>query len=60
MKIKKSRTKNRNREGAVVVECAFALPLILLLTLGTLDICDGIYLKKKALIAAYELSLIHI
>ena len=54
MKIKNSRAKNRNRQGAVVVECAFAIPLILLLTLGTLDICDGIYLKKKALIAAYQ------
>ena len=54
MKIRNLRSKKRNRQGAVVVECAFAIPLILLLTLGTLDICDGIYLKKKALIGAYE------
>lgn len=55
MKLKNYRTKkSRCRQGAVIVETAFAIPLILLLTLATLDICDGIYLKKKALIAAYE------
>ena len=54
MKLRSYRNQDRCRQGTVIVKTAFAIPLILLLTLATLDICDGIYLKKKALIAAYE------
>ena len=54
MKLKKSYSQLDRRRGAVAVEAAFAIPVIIILTLGTLDICDGIYLKKKAEIAAYE------
>ena len=50
----KPKSRKINRRGGVVVEAALAIPLIILLTVATLDICDGIYLKKKAVIAAYE------
>lgn len=45
---------SRHRAAAVAVEAALVIPLILLFTLGTLDICDGIFLRTKAEIAAYE------
>lgn len=44
----------RRRNGIAAVETAVTLPLVLLLTLATLDVCDGIFLKQKAEIAAYE------
>lgn len=55
-RLKRSRRSrsNSNRRGGAVVEAALVIPLIILLTVATLDICDGIYLKKKAVIAAYE------
>ena len=49
----KSCRKN-NRRGAVAVEAAIAIPLVLFFTLGTLEITDGIYLRRKVAIAAYE------
>lgn len=54
MRKKTSHPLSRNRTAAVAVEAAFVIPLILLFTLGTLDICDGIFLRTKAKIAAYE------
>ena len=50
----KYRKRDNQRNGAVVVEAAFVIPLVLLLTLATLDICDGIFMLKKTKIAAYE------
>lgn len=47
-------SKRRTRDGAVVVELAIVVPLILLFTISTLEICEGFFLKQKALIAAYE------
>ena len=48
-------SKNRSdRRGLAAVETAFALPLIVILTFATLDICDGIFLQQKAEIAAHE------
>lgn len=54
MRIRSRLKKRGRRSGAAVVETAFTVPLVLLLTIGTLDVVDGIYLKKKAKIAAYE------
>ena len=48
------RHHSRRRRGSATVEAAFALPLILMLTFGTLDVCDGVFLKQKALLAAHE------
>jgi len=42
------------RSGVAVVEAAICLPLIVLLMLGTLEICSGYYLKESLTIAAYE------
>lgn len=49
-----SHQQSQRRIAAVAVETALVIPLILLFTLGTLDICDGIFLRTKAKIAAYE------
>jgi len=42
------------RAGAEVVELAIVLPVIVLITLGTLEICDGIFLRQKVELAANE------
>ncbi len=43
-----------DRRGSATVEMAIITPLILLITLGTLDICSMIFLKEAATLAAYE------
>ena len=43
-----------DRTGVAAVELAFCLPIILLMTFGTLDVCDGIFLQQKTEIAAHE------
>ena len=56
MKIKTSKIKssgNRNH-GSAAVEAAICLPLIILLMLGTLEVCAGFYLKESLTVAAYE------
>ena len=40
--------------GAAAVEAAICLPLIILLMLGTLEVCAGFYLKESLTVAAYE------
>lgn len=55
MRTSRSHRRGRNdRRGLAVVETAFAVPLVLFLTFATLDICDGIFLRQKAELAAYE------
>lgn len=44
----------RSRHGAAVVEAAICLPLIIILMLGTLEICAGFYLRESLTVAAYE------
>ncbi|MGC6442578.1 MAG: TadE/TadG family type IV pilus assembly protein [Rubripirellula sp.] len=44
----------RLRRGTATVELAIITPLLMLLTLGTLDICSMIFLKEAATLAAYE------
>lgn len=49
------RIRTRNvREGAAIVEVALALPILVLVTLATIDTCAVIYLRQSAKIAAYE------
>lgn len=43
-----------NRQGLEVVELAIVLPLMLLLTFGTLELCEGIFLRQKLEVAAHE------
>ena len=37
-----------------MAECAFCIPLILLLTFSTLEICSAIFVKETLTVAAYE------
>ena len=45
--------KNRRR-GIECVELAIVLPIILLFTAGTLEICESLTLQKKLEVAAHE------
>ena len=43
-----------DRGGVATVEFAFILPVLITLTLGTMDLCNVIFLKEAVSIAAYE------
>lgn len=47
------RRKN-DRNGAAAVECAFCIPIVLVLMFGTLETCSGIFLKESLTVAAFE------
>lgn len=49
-----NRRSTLRRQGAAVVELAFVLPVMLLITFGTLEICEFIFLRQKIEIAAHE------
>ncbi len=42
------------RSGIATVEFAIVLPVLLVLTLGTIDVCSVMFLKESAVLAAYE------
>lgn len=42
------------RRGAAAVEAAICFPLIIILMMGTLEVCAGIYLKESVTICAFE------
>lgn len=42
------------RRGVATVEFAIVLPVLMLLTLGTIDVCSVIFLRESATLAAYE------
>ena len=44
----------RRRKGIAATECAICLPILLTLTLVTLEISSAIFLKETLTIAAYE------
>lgn len=44
----------RDRSGAAVVEAAFCIPIVIILMLGTLEVCSGIYLAESIKVSAYE------
>ncbi|XZE53653.1 TadE/TadG family type IV pilus assembly protein [Planctomycetaceae bacterium SH139] len=46
--------KREQRSGAAVVELAVCLPLLVLISLATIEACAMIYLKQSLKIAAYE------
>lgn len=55
MMIQRIRTSGRpTRRGVAVAELAICLPMLVLLTLGTIETCSMIYLKQSLSIAAYE------
>ena len=51
---RRSLIRKRTRGGAAAVEAAFCFPLIILLMLGTLEVCSGIYLKESLSVCAFE------
>jgi Flp pilus assembly protein TadG len=42
------------RRGAAAVELAISLPLLVIVSIGAIDICDQILLKQSATVVAYE------
>ena len=47
--------KHRNKRlGAAIVEMAICLPLIVLLTFGTIELASGLFLKQTLTSAAHE------
>ncbi|MCA9131098.1 MAG: pilus assembly protein [Planctomycetales bacterium] len=54
---RKSRPKNgriRHRKGVAVVEFAVCLPILVLITLGFIDLTNLIYFRQTIKIAAYD------
>lgn len=43
-----------SRRAIAVVELALVLPVLFILILGMLEICEGIFLKQKIVIASHE------
>lgn len=54
MKPPHSRRRSIRRQGSAVVEMAVCLPVLLLLTFGSIQTCDMLFLKHAATAAAYE------
>ncbi len=46
--------KSTNPKGIAAVECAVALPVLVLLVAATVDICNLIFLRQHMTIAAHE------
>jgi Flp pilus assembly protein TadG len=42
------------RRGGAVVELAITLPLLVIVSIGVIDICEQIFLKQSATVVAYE------
>ena len=49
--IRKATKLNR---GVATVELAFVLPVMLILVLGTIEVCQRIFLRQSAVLVAYE------
>ena len=43
-----------NRRGSSAVECAFCIPVVMLIMFGTLETCSGVFLKETLTVTAYE------
>ena len=54
MKFSRSHKKRRQRKGAAALEFAVCAPLLLILTIGTLDLCSMLFLKETITLASYE------
>lgn len=48
------KAKQQKRRGTECVELAIVLPIILLFTVGTLEICESQFLQQKLEVAAHE------
>ena len=54
VKGRRRRIRNRQRRGAAAVECAFCIPIVIILMFATLETCSSIFLKESLTVAAYE------
>ena len=50
----KSKNRISKRSGAAVVELALCLPVLFLIVLGTVEVCNGIFLRQSLEIMAFE------
>ena len=48
------RKAKRLNRGVATVELAFVLPVMLTLVLGTIEVCQRIFLRQSAVLVAYE------
>jgi Flp pilus assembly protein TadG len=48
------RQRQSRRSGTAATEAVFCIPIVLLITFGTLDVCNTIFLKETVTVAAYE------
>ncbi len=46
--------KAGKRRGVATIEFAFILPVLVVLTIGTMDVCSMMFLKETITLAAYE------
>lgn len=46
--------RTSNRRGIACVEMAMVLPVLLIIVLGTIEVCQRIFLRQSAVVAAYE------
>ena len=46
--------KSRQRRATATVELAICFPVLLILTVGTMDVCSMLFLKETVTMAAYE------
>jgi Flp pilus assembly protein TadG len=54
LKNQTSGERTSQRHGLASVELAFVLPVMLILVLGTIEVCQRIFLRQSAVIVAYE------
>jgi Flp pilus assembly protein TadG len=46
--------RRQDRHGGAVVEAAFCIPLIIVIMIGTLEVCSALYLYESLKVAAFE------
>ena len=54
LKVRMKKGCKIGRSGLASVELAFVLPVMLILVLGTIEVCQRIFLRQSAVIVAYE------
>lgn len=48
------RRRSSDRRGGAAVEAALIFPFIIIIMMGTLEMCSGLYLKESLTVAAFE------
>jgi Flp pilus assembly protein TadG len=51
---RRRRKRPSKRSGVAAIEFAMVLPVLLILTIGTMDLCSLMFLKESVVLAAYE------